>query len=112
LGNQFTIVAEPFHHGQITSLGTVALYRCLDHRETAWAPSQKQFRSRAGTSANNKEAVMELGRKGVFWFTDTLDQAQLIELVHRSEQLGYSALWYPEALALRMFLVGELLACA
>lgn len=52
---------------------------------------------------------MELGRKGVFWFTDTLDQAQLIELVQRSEQLGYSALWYPEALSYECFSLGSFL---
>src|SRR5215813_1559971 len=41
---------------------------------------------------------MQLGQKGVFWFTDTLSPAQLVELARRSEDLGYSALWYPEAL--------------
>jgi len=52
---------------------------------------------------------MELGRKGVFWFTDTLDRAQLIELVERTEQLGYSALWYPEALRYESFSLGSFL---
>ena len=54
---------------------------------------------------------MELGRKGVFWFTDTLGPAQLIELVQRCEDLGYSALWYPEALSYESFaLAGYLLS--
>ena len=52
---------------------------------------------------------MELGRRGVFWFTDTLDQTQLIELVQRCEQLGYSALWYPEALRYESFGLGSFL---
>jgi alkanesulfonate monooxygenase SsuD/methylene tetrahydromethanopterin reductase-like flavin-dependent oxidoreductase (luciferase family) len=52
---------------------------------------------------------MELGRKGVFWFTDSLDQTQLIELVQRCEQLGYSALWYPEALRYESFGLGSFL---
>jgi probable F420-dependent oxidoreductase len=52
---------------------------------------------------------MELGRKGVFWFTDTLDQTQLIELVNRCEQLGYSALWYPEVLSYECFSLGSFL---
>ena len=52
---------------------------------------------------------MQLGRKGVFWFTDTLDRAQLIELVERCEQLGYSALWYPEALRYESFSLGSFL---
>src|SRR5437764_6633046 len=52
---------------------------------------------------------MELGRKGVFWFTDTLDQKQLIELVQRCEELGYSALWYPEALRYESFGLGSFL---
>ena len=52
---------------------------------------------------------MELGRKGVFWFTDSLDQTQLIELVQRCEQLGYSALWYPEAVRYESFGLGSFL---
>ena len=42
---------------------------------------------------------MELGKKGVFWFTDTLSPVQLIELAQRTEELGYAVLWYPEALS-------------
>ena len=40
------------------------------------------------------------GSKGVFCFTDALNPAQLIELAQRTEQLGYSALWYPEGAGL------------
>ena len=52
---------------------------------------------------------MKLGRKGVFWFTDTLDRPQLIELVESCEELGYSALWYPEALRYESFSLGSFL---
>ena len=41
---------------------------------------------------------MDLGQKGVFWFTDALTSTQLVELAQRTEELGYAALWYPEAL--------------
>ena len=34
---------------------------------------------------------MELGRIGVFWFTDMLDGRQLIHLVEQCERLRYSA---------------------
>jgi alkanesulfonate monooxygenase SsuD/methylene tetrahydromethanopterin reductase-like flavin-dependent oxidoreductase (luciferase family) len=46
---------------------------------------------------------MDLGQKGVSWFTDTLTATQLIELAQRIEQLGYIALWYPEALSYESF---------
>src|SRR5437868_15231874 len=52
---------------------------------------------------------MELGQKGVFCFTDTLSPAQLIELAQRTEQLGYAALWYPEALSYESFSLGGFL---
>ncbi len=43
---------------------------------------------------------MDLGQKGVFCFTDALNPAHSIELAQRTEQLGYSALWYPEGAGL------------
>ena len=52
---------------------------------------------------------MQLGQKGVFWFTDTLSPAQLVELARRSEDLGYSALWYPEALGYECFALASYL---
>jgi probable F420-dependent oxidoreductase len=52
---------------------------------------------------------MDLGQKGVFCFTDALNTAQLIELAQRTEQLGYSALWYPEALGYESFALGSFL---
>jgi probable F420-dependent oxidoreductase len=52
---------------------------------------------------------MHLGRMGVFWFTDTLAPAQLIELAQRSEQLGYGTLWYPEVLGYECFALGSYL---
>jgi probable F420-dependent oxidoreductase len=52
---------------------------------------------------------MDLGQKGVFCFTDALSPEQLIELAQRTEQLGYSALWYPEALGYESFVLGGFL---
>ena len=53
---------------------------------------------------------MELRRRKICrWTTDTLDRTQLIELVQRCEQLGYSALWYPEALRYKSFGLGSFL---
>lgn len=40
---------------------------------------------------------MELGRLGVWFFTDRLPAEQAAELARRVEQLGYGALWLPEA---------------
>jgi hypothetical protein len=37
----------------------------------------------------------------VFWFTDALSPAQLVELA-RTEELGYAALWYPEVAGFRL----------
>jgi len=45
----------------------------------------------------------------VFWFTDALTSTQLIELAQRTEQLGYVALWYPEALSYESFGLGSFL---
>jgi len=52
---------------------------------------------------------MNLGRWGVFCFTDPLTPAQLTELAQRTEQLGYSALWYPEVLGYESFALGSFL---
>ena len=52
---------------------------------------------------------MDLGQRGVFWFTDALTPAQLIELAQQTEQLGYAALWYPEALSYEFFSLGSFL---
>jgi probable F420-dependent oxidoreductase len=52
---------------------------------------------------------MDLGQKGVFWFTDALTSTQLVELAQRTEQLGYAALWYPEALSYESFSLGSFL---
>lgn len=49
------------------------------------------------------------GKKGVFWFTDTLNPAQLIELTRGTEQLGYGALWHPEVLGYGYFGLASLL---
>ena len=52
---------------------------------------------------------MELGKLGVWCFTDTLTPAQLTELAQRTERLGYAALWYPEALSYESFSLGGFL---
>jgi len=38
---------------------------------------------------------MDLGKKGVFWFTDALSPTQLVELAQRTEELGYAAFVVP-----------------
>ena len=45
----------------------------------------------------------------MFWFTDALSPAQLVELAQRTEELGYAALWYPEALGYESFGLGGFL---
>lgn len=52
---------------------------------------------------------MILGKLGVFFFLDGLTKAQLVELAQRSEELGYSALWYPEARGHESFSIGSFL---
>lgn len=52
---------------------------------------------------------MELGKLGVWCFTDTLTPAQLTELAQPTERLGYAALWYPEALSYESFSLGSFL---
>jgi probable F420-dependent oxidoreductase len=52
---------------------------------------------------------MDLGTWGVFYFTDVLTPAQLTELAQRTEQLGYTALWYPEVLGYESFALGSFL---
>jgi alkanesulfonate monooxygenase SsuD/methylene tetrahydromethanopterin reductase-like flavin-dependent oxidoreductase (luciferase family) len=45
----------------------------------------------------------------VFWFTDSLTSKQLVELAERTQELGYTALWYPEALSYESFSLGGFL---
>ena len=52
---------------------------------------------------------MELGRLGVFCFTDALTPQQLTELAQQTERLGYAALWYPEVLSYESFSLGSFL---
>lgn len=40
---------------------------------------------------------MDIGKLGVFLFTDSLTAAQAAELADRIEKWGYGALWFPEA---------------
>jgi probable F420-dependent oxidoreductase len=49
---------------------------------------------------------MEFGKFGVFTFSDILDAGQLAELARRVEELGYSTLWYPEAINYEAFALG------
>src|SRR5437867_11587120 len=52
---------------------------------------------------------MELGKLGVFCFTDPLTPTQLTELAQRTERLGYAVLWYPEVLSYESFALGSFL---
>ena len=52
---------------------------------------------------------MELGRLGVWYFTDGLTPGQLTELAQRTETLGYGALWYVEAFSYESFCLGSFL---
>ena len=52
---------------------------------------------------------MELGKLGVWCFTDTLTPAQLTELAQHTERLGYGALWYVEAFGYESFSLGSFL---
>ena len=46
---------------------------------------------------------MELGKLGVFLFTDRLTATEVAEFAQRIESLGYAALWIPEALGRESF---------
>ena len=46
---------------------------------------------------------MELGKIGVWFFTDRLDAKQAAETARRIESLGFSALWIPETLGRNPF---------
>ena len=52
---------------------------------------------------------MEIGKLGVFCFTDSLTPVQLTEVAQHTERLGYTALWYPEALSYESFALGSFL---
>ncbi len=52
---------------------------------------------------------MQLGKLGVWCFTDALTVAQLTDLAQRTERLGYAALWYPEARGHEAFSLGSFL---
>ena len=52
---------------------------------------------------------MKFGKYGVFTMTDALDAGQLSDLVKRLEDLGYSTLWYPEAIAYEALALGSYL---
>lgn len=49
---------------------------------------------------------MKFGKLGVFTFTETMNAAQLADLAQRVESLGYSTLWYPEAVHFETFGLG------
>ena len=52
---------------------------------------------------------MKFGQYGVFTFTDIMNGAQLTELCAQIEDLGYSTLWYPEAMNYETFAIGAYL---
>ena len=49
---------------------------------------------------------MQFGKMGVFCFADMLDKTGCAEVASRVEELGYSTLWYPEALGYEAFGIG------
>jgi probable F420-dependent oxidoreductase len=53
--------------------------------------------------------TVDLGKLGVWCFTDTLTPAQLTELAQRTEQLGYGTLWYVEAFGYESLCLGSFL---
>jgi probable F420-dependent oxidoreductase len=54
---------------------------------------------------------MNIGKTGVFVFTDAMSAAELAHCARRVEELGYGTLWYPEAFGYESFTVaGFLLA--
>jgi len=50
---------------------------------------------------------MELGKYGVFFFTEGMNKDQLIEYGQKTEALGYSVLWYPEAMGNEAMALGS-----
>jgi probable F420-dependent oxidoreductase len=52
---------------------------------------------------------MELGKLGVWCSTHDMNREQMVELAQRTEQLGYAALWYPEARGHESFANGSFL---
>lgn len=50
---------------------------------------------------------MELGKLGVWCFTDNLTSTQLTELAQHTERLRYGALWYVEAVGHESFSLGS-----
>ena len=46
---------------------------------------------------------MNLGKLGVWYFTDTMPASKAAEAAQRIEALGYSALWLPEAVGRNPF---------
>jgi probable F420-dependent oxidoreductase len=56
-------------------------------------------------------AILEIGRLGVWSFTDAMGNDEAIAFVRRIEELGYGALWIPEAVGFDPFVrAGFLLA--
>lgn len=52
---------------------------------------------------------MDLGRLGVWCFTDGMNPAQLTDLAQQTERLGYGTLWYVEAFSYEAFSLGSFL---
>ena len=48
---------------------------------------------------------MNIGKTGVFVFTDALSAPELAHCARRVEELGYGTLWYPEAFGYESFTV-------
>lgn len=54
---------------------------------------------------------MNIGKLGVFHFLDTLSAPETAALAREVEQLGYGALWYPEALGRNSMVQASWLLC-
>lgn len=52
---------------------------------------------------------MELGKLGVFWFTEGIPAQELRTFVRRFEQMNYSTVWFPEAAGREPFATAALI---
>ncbi len=52
---------------------------------------------------------MQPGKLGVWWSTNALSKAQLVELAQGVERLNYSVFWYPESMAYESLAMGGFL---
>src|SRR5437588_12401840 len=46
---------------------------------------------------------MDIGKLGIWFFLDAMTAAQTVQFVRKAEQLGYGAMWIPEAVGREPF---------